>query len=761
MQARTFRYLLLAGSALLATPALAQDAEPGAPEDQVGGTFETTADQSGIGDIVVTARRRDETLQQTPIAITAIQPANLEAKATLNIGDLQGAAPNVLITSQNTGAAASNVSIRGLSFADVDKSFESTIAIVMDGVFLGSSTGTYLDFFDIASIEVLRGPQGTLFGRNTIGGVINIRRSRPTGQFGARLQADYANYDTWSTRAVVNAPLIEDVLAVKGFWFHAESDGYYRSGITGKRRGGSNNENFGLAFLFTPTPSYEALLTVEKQHQVFDPVNSSISNTNEAFCALSPPDRQAIECNRPTSGDALYTNFGDPGRGRLSAPAATLEQNLDIGSVKVTAITGYRELKERQIQDVDALSADFYTVDRQQEFWQFSQELRASGDLSDQFDYVVGGYYYQHRYSLYQQTKLFGAIDPNADQLTIGKSQSYAFFGDCNWAFADRFRLSFGGRWTHDKKQNQLTLGQGAAFGNAVYSGSKFTPKVGLDFRPNDDFMFYGSWSRGYRSGGFSGRGLTELSSQTPYGPETVDSYEIGAKTAFFDRRLLINVAAFYADYKSLQQTTTVPIAGGVGNETVVDNVGSATLKGIELDFTARPVTGLTFTGSLGYLENGFKNFITQALVPNTDPPLLGNFDYSNVNMIYAPKITASFNAEYSMPVSFGQWVTNIGYRYIDRYDQQISIGPISNVGGDTIIVEGNDPRIRSDRQHLLDVSTSVNFDLNGSKARVTGFVRNLLDDRGPNAAFTVAGLWAFSSGREPRMYGVQLAYEF
>ncbi|WP_156678189.1 TonB-dependent receptor [Sphingomonas profundi] len=783
--------LALGGVALagLTAPALAQDAgtapstqaEIGtpAPADAAaqGSPAQTqaenaTADDSQIQDIVVSARRRDETLQQTPIAITAIAPAQLEAKATINIGDLQGSAPNVLITSQNTGGAASNVSIRGLSFADVDKSFESTVGIVVDGVFIGTSTGSYLDFFDIASIEVLRGPQGTLFGRNTIGGVINIRRTRPTGEFGGKFELSYGNYDSFQARAVVNAPIVKDLLAVKGFYFHNQSDGYYRSGITGKRRGASNNENFGLSFLFTPSSNYDALVTLEKQVQDFDPVNSSITKTGEAFCTQAiidafagGPNRvqgpPANECNRNTSGRDLYTVFGSAGSGKFRAPAATLEQNLDLDFTKLTSITGYRRIKERQMQDVDALSADLYYFDRKQRFWQFTQELRAAGKFTDTFDYVIGGFYYQHRYSLAQTTRFFGFTDPNADQLTIGKSQSYAAFGDFNWAFADRFRLSFGGRYTHDKKQNELTIGQGASFGNFKYSGSKFTPKVGVDYRPTDDLMVYASWSRGYRSGGFSGRGLTPQSSRTPYGPETVDSYEIGLKTSFFDRKLLFNIAGFYADYKDLQQNTTVPTSGNVGNETIVTNVGSARLKGIEMDFTAKPVEHLTFSGSLGYLQNGFRNFISQGSVSPLQPAVR-TIDYSNVDMIYAPKITASLNAEYAQPLDFGKWTTNVGYRFISRYDQQVALDATATYPATgTLVIPRNDPRVRSDRQNLLDASTSLTFDLGGNEARVTGFVRNLLDDRGPNAAFTVAGLWSFSSGREPRTYGVQLGYKF
>lgn len=740
-----------------AVPALAQaEATPEATAEQDGAEQGGT-EQDGVAEIIVSARRRNETIQQTPIAMTALAPSALEAKATMNIGDLQGAAPNVLITAQSSGAATANTSIRGLAFADVEKSFDPTIAIVVDGIFIGTSTGQFLDFFDTESIEVLRGPQGTLFGRNTIGGVINIKRTRPTGELGGKLQASYSSYDTWTASGVVNVPIIDGLLAAKAFYYHSQTDGFYYNATANQRDGGTNNENFGASFLFTPSANFDALLTVEKQVQDFHPVQSNIANSSEFFCAIEP----AIECNRNTTTD-LYTVFGDIAPAHYSSPAVTLEMNLDLGNVKLTSVTGYRKSDEAVQFDPDASSSDLYYVDRVQNYKQFSQELRAAGKISNSFDYVVGGYYYHHSYDLLQKTRLFGAVLPNP-QFATGTSKSYAAFGDFNWAFADRWRLSFGGRFTHDKKTftNAFLPVQ---IGGGSKSFNKFTPKVGIDFRPTEDFMLYGSWSRGYRSGGFSNRAQTPASSNLAFGPETVDSFEIGAKTAFFDRKLLFNVAAFYANYTDLQQSTTIP-GGPTGNQTVITNVGSARIKGIEIDFTAKPLPHLTLSGGLGYLQSHFRGFITQAPDP-ANPAVLANFDYSAVRMIYSPKVTAALNAEYSVPTSFGDAALNIGYRYIAPYDQQISTGPFTRTvnpatGVATVVVASNDPRVRSDRQGLLDASASLTFDLNGSKAKVTVFGRNLANDRGPTSAFTVAGLWSFATAREPRVYGVKLGYEF
>ncbi len=736
-------YALLYGSGLTMSlsPALAQSP---APAEQL------EAEDSQIKDIVVSARRRDETLQQTPIAITALAPMQLENKATVNIGDLQGAAPNVLITNQATGAAAANVSIRGLTFADVDKSFDPTVAVVVDGVFIGTSTGQFFDFFDIDQIEVLRGPQGTLFGRNTIGGVINIRRTRPTGHWGGKFEASYGNYDTWATRAVVNVPVVDDVLAAKFFYFHNQSGGYLTDGLTGKHVGSSNNENFGASLLFTPSSTFDALLTYEHQDQRGDLRISNITRSDEVFCGAMP----ANECNRNTTSD-LYTVFTDPTDQVYKANGLTLEANWELGPVKLTSVTGYRWSREYQAQDVDGSSAHLYEYIRRQPFRQFSQEVRGAGQIAEGFDYVVGGFYYSSRYTLRQSTDVFGAHASTQD--ITGTSKSIAMFGDFNLSLMDKLRLSFGGRWTRDKKSNRNYI-EPNQFPYVDYTSSKFTPKVGLDYRPSDDLMVYASWSRGYRSGGFSGRGQTLYSSTTPYGPETVDSYEIGFKSSLLDKRLLFNVAGFYADYSSLQQQTTVPVTGGVGSETIVTNVGSATIKGIEVDLTAKPVKNLTISASAGFLRSRFKDFITQAALSDGT---LGNFDYSGNNLIYNPRQTFAITADYKVPLDFGNLNLNVGYRNIAPYDQQISIGTISSGANGTFIVNGNDPRVRTDRQGLLDASATLAFDLGGHRAKVTAYGRNLADDRGAATAFTVAGLWSFATAREPRTYGIQIGFEF
>lgn len=757
--------------------ALAQDAPSsttstagqGALPDTAGGPAPSTEtvpppqeDTGQLNEIIVTARRRNESIQTTPVAVTAIAPSQLEASVATKISDLQGLAPNVLITQQSTGAATANISIRGIAFADVEKSFDPAVGVNVDGVYIGTSTGQLLDFFDIASIEILRGPQGTLFGRNTIAGVINVRRTRPTGEFGGKLEASYGSYKSLGLRGVLNLPVVPEVLAVKLFEFHQQDGGFLKEAGTGRKIGATNSENFGASILLTPSPDFDALLTLEQQNQKFKTYNGSLSRTGDVFCdfGLLTPDM----CNRNNSED-IYTIFkAQDNPGTYRARAATLEMNLDAGFTKFASVTSYRESREKQLADYS--TAGNYLGDRRQKYYQFSQELRASGDLFEGFDYVAGLYYFESRYRLVQFTSIpaFGVIDSLQD--TTGKSRSQAAFVDFNWEFAPRLRLSGGGRYTHDTKRNinPLLVSAGGTLGvRAKESWSKFTPKVSLDYRPTDDLMVYGSWSRGYRSGGFNGRGQTLNSATTPYDPETVDAYEIGVKSEFLDRKVALNLAAFYTDYKDIQQSTTVPLPVAPFNETLVQNAAGAKIKGIEADIAIRPTPDLTIRGAAGYTDSKFKDYIVGQLV-GAD---VRQFDLSDVDLIYAPKLTAAINAEYKVPIGENELRFNAGYRFVTRYDQQIAPDPATPIPATgTVIVAQNDPRLRSDRQNLLDASVSFVFATNasGAKARVTAYARNLLDDRGSVTSFNVAAfpaLWSFAAAREPRVFGAQLGFEF
>lgn len=728
-------------------PAMAEAAAPAAP---------------GAGEIIVTARRRSESLESTPIAITAINTSMLENKASVNIADLQGAAPGLLITQQNSGAAAANLSIRGLTYADIEKSQTPTVGVVVDGVTIGTSTGQLQDVFDVAQIEVLRGPQGTLFGANTIGGVINITRTKPTMTPGAKIEFSYGQWNTWSGKGIVNYG-DGSTWGVKGWYFHNQSDGYYWNTTSKSRTGGSKDDNFGGSLLFKPAGSgFDAQLTVEDMVSSFTPVNVTITAPGDAFYGIATPQTN------------LYDVSDAPTHSTYHAPAATLLMNLDAGPIKLTSVTGWRHSSEDQTQDFG--TAGFYYVLRRQHYTQWSQELRGAGKIFPGLDYVVGGYYFDSKYDLTQWTGIGGGgvalnTSSNPDsvapgqQLVHGKTRSYAAFGDFDWTIVPKIRLTFGGRFSHDNKKldngffggtNDQTLSE---VGSGDASFSKFTPKVGLDYRPNRDTMFYASWSRGYRSGGFSSRASTAATASTPFQPETVDAYEIGSKLNLLDHKLQLNFAGFISDYKNMQQNLTVP-GGPTGNQTITGNVpGGAIIKGIEFDGTLRVIDGLKVTATAAHTDSHFRNYVVGCAGPGTS---IITCNYSANPLIYAPKFSGSLNGEYTVPTSFGKVITSVGWRHISPYDEQISNGPLAASSTATdLIYTGNDARVRTITQDLVDASMTVDFKLHGADAYVRVFGRNLTNSVTTTAAFTVAGLFSFASTVEPRTFGATVGVKF
>ncbi|MFW2851843.1 TonB-dependent receptor [Sphingomonas sp. TX0543] len=752
---RAARGLLLCAAAplvLALTPAaLAQTAAP-PPADSVAAA-QPLAAANEPGDVIVTARQRSETLATTPLSVSAISPTQLENTNALTIQDVSGSIPNLVIQQVGAGASAAAIAIRGVVFADIEKSFDPAVGVLVDGVFIGTNTGQLLDFFDIGSLEVLRGPQGTLFGRNTIGGVINIRRTRPTGEFGGKGEVTFGNYGLFQAKGVLNVPIIKDVLAVKLFEQHTHSDGYYYNVTFKRSEPGITSDNFGAAFLFTPAPNFEALLTVEKQTQRGHTVNSSGSTTGDLVCLVAP----ANQCNRNLTTDlyTTFTEFDNPTR--YSSPAATLEMNWNVSDdVKLTSITGWRKSNESFYQDFDGTSAQLYETIRDQFYRQFSQELRVSAKVSETFDFVSGLYYFDNRYTNHQTTFLGPILGgTTANQFAEQNSKSYAAYLDANWAFADHFRVTVGGRYTKDSKTFRNRF-PGAFDVSASKDWSKFTPKISVDYRPNEQVMFYASYSRGYRAGGFNGRATSVATSQQSYDPETVDSYEGGIKTQFFDRKLSFNIAAFKTKYDNKQESIIrrTPPGSPNASETVVANVASASIKGIEADFTARPVRGLSLNGSVGFLKSNYNDFLT--LNPLTLTPI----DFSGLSLTFNPSFTGSVGGSYTAPTAIGDITLSTNYRHISTYFTAITPDPSNpNPAAPTLNVVAS--RTRPLDQWDMSVALEPDLGTGNFKPRINLYMRNILDKRGIAANTIVPGLFKSPNAREPRTYGIELGFSF
>ncbi|MEM9287396.1 MAG: TonB-dependent receptor [Pseudomonadota bacterium] len=748
------------------------------------------SDDFALEEIVVTARRRVETVQDVPLSVTAISPREIERAFAVDIQDLEGRTPNLIIDSVSAGPRGAAIAIRGISFEDIEKSFDPAVGVMIDGVVIGTNTGQLLNPFDFESVEILRGPQGTLFGRNTTGGVINVRRTRPTGELGLRGQATIGNFGRREYQVVANAPVIEDKLAIKGSFFLQNFDGFYHNATLNQTAGETDFWHASVAALFTPNDRISVLLTYDRMRDRGETINSSLSQTGlDVICAAPgvPGFAAPQECNRNTDED-LYTIFSErEGPIEDDINAITAEINVSLGRFDLTSITGWRDQDEDVQQDFDASSARFFFTRRLQNYSQFTQELRLAGQITDALDGVVGLFYFNSEYDLTQFSEFGNALafpfQTNEGVSVINattdhEATAFAAFADAQYQLTDNWRINGGVRWTYEEKElfrdeafnldptfNIVQDGTGPLpAGNRfiTFAGGgdedfdELTWRIATDYKFTADFMGYASIARGFRSGGFNGR-ANSLSSLGPYQPETVTTYEVGAKTDWLDGRLRINFAAFVSDYQDKQEEVVRPVdEGGNAQETVVENAASANIKGIEIEVTAIPFDGFTLQTSLGLLDADYDEFLRDIngdLVPD---------DVSTLNLRRTPDTTFSISGNYEYPLGSGTLNTNVSFRYLDSYFTSIVVDP-SVVDADGNIVRDpiNDLRSQTDSQSLLDASLAYDFEVNGVEIRASVFGRNLLDDVGINSTLPVAGLLTFGVGRAPRQYGGSVEFSF
>ena len=764
----------------LAGPTAVWAADPAAP----AAAPDTTAIQ--VETVIVTARRRNETAQSTPVAVTAVSPTALQNAAAPDIRDLAGRAPDLVIDQVNAGPSAAAISIRGISFEDIEKSFDPAVGVLIDDVYLGTNTGQLTDAFDLQSVEVLRGPQGSLFGRNTIGGVVKVERTRPTGVFGGSfdtIQGDYGRHDY---HGVLNLPEVGGQLSTKLFFSSRQSDGYEHNVTLNQTTPASNVQRYGVDFLWKPVDSFDLNLTIEHERERSKVDQAALSDSADLICAslplgpggslvyLGPPYQPpASECNRNNKND-LYTTFSNKvGEVNNDEDDVTAQANWRVGRVTLTSVTGYRTSKEHVAQDFDASSVNFFDTVRDQKYHQFSQELRVSGDFGKRLNYVAGAYYFDSHYDLTQGTnygpllQLAAGLPALGQQIVGHDSTSWAGFVDVNWEFLPRWRLDIGGRYTDDQKKLHNDF-VGAFDVNAGRSWGEFTPKASIDYRPTDNAMIYASYSRGYRSGGFNGRASTVYSSTTPYNPETVDAYEIGAKSDWFDHRLTANIALFDTEYHNKQEEVVVKTPPGSPDpqETLVANAASAKIQGAEFEVQLTPIRHLNIHANLGVLDAHYNGFSQADATYTTRRDNL-----NTLTMRRAPKTTADIGFDYKWPTAYGDFSVAADYHYMAKHQTAIvaaagtgvytGTGCGGGAGTCTYIPAESDPRSEAQASNIIDADLTWEHPTSLGKVKVSVFGRNLLDDKGLAAALPVAGLFTFGAPRPPATWGVQLGFKF
>ena len=624
---RALSSVLLAG--LLATTsgaALAQE-QGGAPG------------ADALETITVTARKQTENLQDTPISITAFSAQRLEAQGIAQVNRIQDFTPNLTFANipSNSGVASNAaVYIRGIGQSDFAPTVEPGVGIYVDGVYLGRTVGGVFDLIDVNSVEVLRGPQGTLFGRNTIGGAINVTTIQPDGDVRVKGDFKYGTDDLVNLRAMVSGPLADGLYAkVAGGIFR--QDGYVNAPALGKKLGNKDSSTIRGTLRLAPVDSgLEITLsgdyTRDKSHGApvvitgIDPNEAGSFVTLQNFIATgfgNPADclTAAAVTNTSCYNQRLYshdTNYSTgPTFSDLKLWSASLTASYEIADdIQLKSITAVRRINGSFAQDRDGSNLGInhvYDVFTQK---QFSQEFQFVGKTMDgRLNWVTGLYFFKEK-----------GQDINPIDFLVVSAQSGGYYDYKNWAaFAqlgfkvtDALTLTGGIRYTEDRKDylpDQYVVStllpfldiptgtRTVPYQTVEANVNKWTPMVSLSYQVQPDLMFYATYSQGFKGGGYTQRIFPPEASLPSFRPETVDSYEAGFKLMALDNRLRLNAAAFYTDYQDMQ--LLVADASRVGP--FITNAGKARIQGLEMEGNFAPGDGWRLNAAVGLTDAKFK----------------------------------------------------------------------------------------------------------------------------------------------------------
>jgi len=777
---------LLAGISAVAVstaPAIAQEAE----------------DVGGIADIVVTAQKKEENLQTVPIAVSAIGGESLAAMQVTSLQALQNSVPNVQIDNFANTPNNAVFTIRGIGVIEPDPYAGNTVSIVVDGVPQFFSMGALLDTYDINRVEILRGPQGTLFGANTTGGVVNVVNEQPTGEFGGYIRATYGNWNRFDINAAVEMPLVEDTLSLRLAGVHTERKGWVTNTWNGKDMGRKNVDAVRGQLLFTP--STDVRITLQGEYVAgrngapvvvnggrFDIVPLPDGTLGDEANAVEPGtfwngavlpmyESPCIVHDQPCRAPNKYYSGNNevPDKSNMTTKfvIGTAEfDNTALGDI--TSITGYKKFTLFEYTDQDGTAKTNNATRRRTEGWQFSQELRTAVDLTDSINAIAGVFYMKTHYDHYQMYHLDFAV-PGLVQFNTQDqdTESFSAFLQTYAELTDRLTLSAGIRYTHDKIDARSTLDYGVGAPELTSDNFAIIPdidvegftqvgrdlrlsphdieaggkkswdnvgwKIGLDYELGTNQMIYASWARGFKSGGFTGRISNFADGSTPYNPEKVDTFEIGLKADLLDRRLRTNLAAFYTNYRNMQVALIGYDADTQEQYNRILNAAKSEIKGFEFEVQAVPVDGLTLRGSLAYLDTKYKNFIY------TDSGSGSTTDLKGLPLQNAPKWQGGFGANYTYEMGDGgRIVADASYSYTaKKYYTSIFDTPRSQV------------------QAMNYIDASLTYHSPDDRYSIGLWGKNLADKRYISTVYDSPGYMGLVGYAPPRQFGVSAGFNF
>ncbi|MBB4642538.1 TonB-dependent receptor [Rhizorhapis suberifaciens] len=603
---------------------------------------EAQADDRLNGEIIVTATRNETLASKTPVALTAVSGEALRSAGVTNPTALAEQVPNLSIDRNNNGL---QITIRGVTSGDNTEKGDPSAAFMIDGVYIARPQAQEVSFFDLQRVEVLRGPQGTLFGRNTTAGLVNVITNKPKlGSFSGSLDATYGNFDTQQITGVLNIP-VSDAVAIRAAANYDRRDSYLIRGpaFTTALDPFKKNLSGRLSALFDLG---DGELLIRGDYSSIKGVPTNVVLTSNFFANFNTPGVEPIYVGNSRSSEELRTlnvPYSNPVQRDNSTWGILTDFSYDIGPVTVNYLGSYRELKRRE--DDTFVIGGFgvvFPVAVHNDYWQNSQEIRLSTNGDGPLKAQAGLYYFKEKSAI--EVNVIGFAPLGTPGYFLGFEQdptiaeSWAGFGQATYSVTENFRLTGGVRYSHDKKSRAgFTVNCGAVACDqpddtrtpnfADRSFSKVTWRIGADFDLNDRTLLYGVVATGYKAGGFNdgcqigtapGCGLP--AEALYYDPETLTSYEVGLKTRFLDNAVRLNASAFHYDYKNIQLSQVSTICGSVCN--VTTNAAVAKVDGVELEGVIAPAASSRFDFSLAWLNARYSEFFPAPGVDWSDKKL-------------------------------------------------------------------------------------------------------------------------------------------
>ena len=722
----------------------------------------------GLEEVVVTARKREESLQQAPVSVTALTSDMIEARSMESFNDLNNYAPNIELNNGRVdgGGSVAQLYVRGVGQEDYSFPNDPGVGVYLDGVYVSRSSAGDFGFMGVERIEVLRGPQGTLYGKNTIGGAVNVITRKPTGSNTGELEFGLGRYDLLDIKASYDLAL-SDNLAIGLSGMSRSRDGYGHD-FTGRELRKENKEALRFQANYEGDNDFTALLQMDwsKQEgtgsvgalrQFFDDGGAGVVTLVNTYVAPAVAAEYGLEAPFDTFNEAwinridetehfLSGGVEDPrDNNEVFGSALTLDWLLGDGDVK--SITAYRTVEIDVQRDGDHSPFPITTVAVEEETFQLSQELQFSGSAFEQkLDWILGLYAIREWgdnsfiapliKGVYEATGLDISLitDTEIDVL------STAIFGEATWHVTDKLGVTFGGRMNRDDKEYTYAL-------DRIYSGAvvvpeitldetwnEFLPKISAEYAFSEEVNGYASYGEGYKAGGWNPRTLTEGTEPQRFEPEYISTYEVGLKTSLWDNRATFNTAVFFSDYEDIQliAVTDVELPDGTTTvDTTINNAGAGEIYGAEFELVVRPVPNLMVHAGVGLLHTEFTE-LGQSVIDAGTATLDNEF-------IQSPSLTFNAAVEYTQPLgNGGQLVWFVDSAFKDDIERSVQ----------------NFDELRTDAYWQFNARTT--YTSSSDNWQLSAYVTNITDEIYMTNGVDVRGLGSSEAYySRPREYGI------